>query len=88
MLKATEMNGLYTSLNMAWQLPAALCLQKGPNLGDQVKYQGQILYTAQNHIKARGCGVVLPHKLLYYTVSQVSSEALLMLTAGLYTVCV
>ena len=52
---ACLMNGLYTSLNMAWQLPAALCLQKGLNLGDQVKYQ--ILYAAQKHINARGCGV-------------------------------
>ena len=88
MLKVTDMNGLCTLLNMAWQLPAALCLQKGPNLGDKVKYQSQILYRAQNHIKARGCGVMLPQKLLYYTVSQVGSEALLILTAGLYTVCV
>ena len=47
-----------TELNMAWQLPAALCLQKGLNLGDQVKYQ--ILYAAQKHINARGCGVMLP----------------------------
>ena len=54
---ACSMNGFYTLLNMVWQLPAALCIQKGLNLGDQVKYQGQILYVAQKHINARGCGV-------------------------------